>query len=110
MPEIYRWFAIRVRSRSEKLTAAALESRGVEVCAALSRQRRIWSDRETFVELPLFPGYVFARIDANRRQNVVSATGVVSIVGFGGQLSPVEDSEMEAIQAIVRAKVTARNW
>ena len=39
-----------------------------------------WKDRRKQVEVPLFPGYVFARFDAADRLSVLKCTGVVSIV------------------------------
>jgi len=110
MNEIHRWFAVRVRSRCEKAAAAALEGRDIEVCAAVSLQRRMWSDRTKLLEVPLFPGYIFAFFDSLRRQTVLTSPGVISIVGFGAELCPVDDGEIAAIQAILRSNAGARSW
>ena len=39
------WFAIRVKSQYEKITAAALHNKGYEEFAPMYRSRRFWSDR-----------------------------------------------------------------
>ena len=98
-----RWFAIRVRSRCEKLSAADLAVKGYEVCSATAPQRRIWSDRVRTVEMPLFPGYIFSRFEPARRIEVEGAAGVVSIVRFGNRECPVDDDEIEAVRAVLRS-------
>ena len=60
-PAVRQWFAIRVKSRCEKMVASIAHHKGFEEFLPLyyCRQRR--SDRFKTVELPLFPGYVFLR-------------------------------------------------
>jgi transcription antitermination factor NusG len=96
-----QWFAVRVKSRSEKLAATALGLKGVPVFAAVAPQRRVWADRIRVVEMPLFPGYVFARFDLGAKRVVEDAPGVASIVSFGGECCPVESSEIESIQKLI---------
>ncbi|MBI4908799.1 MAG: UpxY family transcription antiterminator [Acidobacteria bacterium] len=98
-----RWYAVRVRSRAEKAASANLQAKGIEVFAALKLQRRSWCDRVAEVELPLFPGYVFARFNRKERRIVEDATGVVSIVGAGGKDWPVEDCEIESLQRVAES-------
>jgi transcriptional antiterminator NusG len=100
-----QWFALRVRSRSEKLTSSNLEGRGYEVCSACAPQRRVWADRVRSVEMPMFPGYIFARLRPGQASDVLQAGGVVSIVSFGGRYCPVEDAEVESVQRVVESGV-----
>jgi transcription antitermination factor NusG len=53
------------------------------------------------VHLPLFPGYLFCRLDMNRRLPVLITPGVMHIVGIGKAPHPVEENEIRALQAIV---------
>jgi transcription antitermination factor NusG len=76
----------------------------------LYRVRRLWTDRIKDVELPLFPGYVFCRLDATNRLPVRTAPGVVGIVGTGRVPAPIEENEIEAIHAIIAARLAARPW
>lgn len=100
-----RWFALRVRSRCEKLAAEDLARRGFEVFSACAPQRRVWLDRVRTVEMPMFAGYIFARFVQEQGPEVLRASGVVSIVGFGTSYHPVEDSEIEALQIVVHSGV-----
>lgn len=96
-----QWFAVRVKSRCEKLVATTLGARGIEVFAALGQQRRVWADRVRTVEMPLFPGYIFARFDFGAKRCVEDVPGVAAIVSFGNQCCPVPAEEIEAIQRLV---------
>ncbi len=95
------WYGVRVRSNFEHVTAAALQSRGLEEFLPVTRARRRWSDRVKYIDQPLFPGYVFCRFDGSSRVPVLSSPGVVGIVGFGARLAPIPEEEIEAIRAMI---------
>ncbi len=95
------WYAIRTRSRHEKLVNQQLASRGVDAFLPLVDRRRRWKDRWKNVSFPLFPVYCFARFRYHDRLAVVTAVGVVRILGINGQASPVPDHEIEAVRQLV---------
>src|SRR6266566_5307735 len=97
-----QWFAVQVRARSEKLVAGILENKGFENLLPVYKVRRHRFDRTLAIELPLFPGYLFCRLDLNRRLLPLFTTpGVVKILGAGNRPMPVDDSEIDAIRAVV---------
>lgn len=104
------WYALRVKTRGEQLAASALAMRGYEVFLPQYRSRRRWSDRVKEVELPLFVGYLFCRLDVNRRLPVLTSPGVLQLVGTGKAFFPVDDQEIAALQSIIAARVTAEPW
>jgi transcription antitermination factor NusG len=55
--------------------------------------------------MPMFPGYIFARLGPGQAQGVLQAAGVVSIVGFGGRYCPVEDTEIESVRRVLESGV-----
>ncbi len=95
------WYAIRTRSRHEKLVHQQLDSRRVEAFLPLVERRRRWKDRWKNVDFPLFPGYCFARFPYQDRLSVVTAVGVVQILGINGIAIPVPDHEIEAVRQLV---------
>jgi transcription antitermination factor NusG len=105
-----RWFAIRVKSQYEKITAVALRNKGYEEFTPMYHSRRYWSDRVKELDLPLFPGYIFCRFDPLHRLPVLTSPGIVSIIGLGKNPEPVEDDEIARIQAIVSSGVLAYPW
>src|SRR4051812_23329447 len=57
------WFAVQVRPRFEKVVAHVLENKGFEHLLPLYSVSRQRSDRTVGLQLPLFPGYLFCRLD-----------------------------------------------
>jgi transcription antitermination factor NusG len=97
------WFAVQVMSLHEKKVAAMLAYKGYEQFLPIQRVISKWSDRTKTLERPLFPNYVFCRMDHGAARPVLATPGVVRIVGFGGKPYPVRDEEIVAIQRLVSA-------
>lgn len=104
------WYAIRVKPNFEKTSSASLRSRGYTEFLPLYRSVRRWSDRNKITELPLFPGYIFARFDAEHRLPVLTTPGVLNLVGFGKTPVAVDEAELEAIRRVAREGLTAEPW
>ena len=104
------WYALRVRARQEQVTVAALAYKGFEHFLPTFKDRRKWSDRYHTVEAPLFPGYVFCRFDIRDRLPVVTAPGLISIVGFGKSPYPIEDREIANLQLAVTSGRYLQPW
>jgi len=62
------------------------------------------------VELPLFPGYVFCRLDLRCRLPLLTIPGALHFVGIGKIPVPIDDAEIAAIQAAVRSGLTTEPW
>jgi transcriptional antiterminator RfaH len=107
---IARWFALTVRYQHERQTSAALDWKGLETLAPCYPARRRWSDRIKEVETPLFAGYVFCRFEPRDKLSVLNTPGVAKIVGFGGALAAIDDSEIGAIQAAVQSRLPLWPW
>src|SRR5690242_9689932 len=69
------WYAIRVKPNHEKPVAATLRGKGYQEFLPLSRTRRQWSDRVKVLDLPLFPGYVFCRLNLDDRMPLLTTPG-----------------------------------
>ena len=106
----YLWFVLMVRNRWEKSAAQCLARKGFECLLPISRQRHQWSDRWKEVEVVLFPGYLFCRLDPERRLPVLTVPGVLSIVGTRSGFTPVGRDEIAAVELVGRAGVPAQPW
>jgi transcription antitermination factor NusG len=104
------WYGLRVKSRHEQVASAALRGKGYEPFLPCYTARRRWSDRTKVAELPLFPGYVFCRLDVNHRLGVLQSAGVVGIVGIGKTPAPIEEREIAAILAVASSGLPAMPW
>lgn len=101
------WYALSVVPRKEKATAKALRLKGYEEFLPLYRERRRWSDRVQAVEVPLFPGYVFCRLDIRRRLPILKMSTVFGFAGSRETPEPVPDAEILPLQSVCRAGVKA---
>ena len=104
------WFAVQVRAKRELRVAEFLCGRGYQPFLPMRRSRKIWSDRIRVVDAPLFPGYLFCRVNCEDRLPVLSAPGVIRIVGYNRSPMPVDESEINAIRAIVASGLPNEPW
>jgi len=104
------WYALQVRPRSEKHVQICLEEKGYEVFLPAYSSTREWSDRVKSISIPLFPSYLFCRFDVHARLPVLVTPGVHSVVGIGKTPIAVDDSEIAAIQQVLKSGVAAQPW
>jgi transcription antitermination factor NusG len=102
-PENSSWFAVQTRPRHEKKVSQGLKEKGIQSFLPLRREKRQWTDRQQWIELPLFTHYVFAHIPATAesRVSVLRTSGVLRFAGVRGCGTPVPDEQIENLQAIV---------
>ncbi len=93
------WYAVRTRSRHEKMVHDRLAGVGIEPFLPLTRQLSQWSDRKVMTEWPLFAGYCFARFSLTNRRSILQIPGVAGIVGAVGP-EAIPDAELDAIKII----------
>jgi transcriptional antiterminator NusG len=104
------WYAIQAKSSREKTASLLLENAGYECLVPISKYMRRWSDRMKEVEVPLFPGYFFCRMDPHNRLPVLMTPGVIQIVGVGKTPIPVEEEEIAAIQRVGKSGLPTMPW
>ena len=90
----YNWYAVRVRSRTEKKVNAELAFQGIESYLPLQRKLRIWSDRKKWIELPLISGYVFVYISLKEYELVLRTFNVVCYVFFQGKAAVIPERDI----------------
>jgi len=96
-----RWFALRTRSRHEKLVRDRLASQGIEELLPTITKLSQWKDRRKEVVVPLFSGYCFARFAWPDRLAAQTISGVVEIVGGGERPEPIPDEEIDALKTLM---------
>ena len=96
-----QWYALRTRSRHEKLVRDQLEKQGIEPLLPTVRRLSQWKDRKKEIEVPLFSGYCFVRFSQRDRLPVQKVSGVVEVVGSGNRPEPIPDEEIEALKTLM---------
>jgi transcription antitermination factor NusG len=101
----HSWYAVQCKRNHERVVQTHLEHRGYETFLPLYKSRRRWSDRVKELEMPLFSGYLFCELNPQNRLKVVTAPGVIRIVGVGKTPVPVDDHEMASLRTIVDSQL-----
>ena len=95
------WYALRTRSRHEKLVREQLANQGIEPLLPTVKRLSQWKDRKKDIEVPLFSGYCFVRFASGQRLPVLKTIGVINIVGVGHCPEAIADEEIAAIQTLM---------
>ena len=101
-----KWYAVHTRSKHEKQVDLFLGERGVEtflpLVHTLSRRR----DRKKYVDIPLFPGYLFVFAKKERLYDVKYTRGVTRIIGTDlGVPTPIPDKQILDIKSVMETEV-----
>ena len=101
-----QWYAVRTRSRHEKMVSEQLAQHGIETFLPLVKRTHKWSDRMKEVELPLFSGYNFVRLvlSSPQRLRVLQSHGVAGFVGINGATA-IPESQIQDIRTLLSANV-----
>ena len=79
--------------------AQHLPLRRMEFFLPLHRKLRLWKNGLRMpIDRPLFPGYVFVKMVADKKVRVLELPGVHSLVGVGHQPIPLPYEEIEALR------------
>lgn len=97
------WYAIRTKSNQERIATLSLASKDYDSYLPCYVEFSRRADRTVAVQRPLFPGYLFCRLDVKNRLPIMTTPGVMSILGFGNEAIPVPESEIEAIQTVLQS-------
>ena len=92
------------------MAAAAINGRGFEEFLPAYQTRRRWSDRVREVHAPLFPGYVFARLDPSNRFPILTIPSVVEIVSVAKTPIPIPEAEIDAVRLVLQTGAHCGPW
>jgi transcription termination/antitermination protein NusG len=95
------WYALRTKSRHEKLVRDQLDKQGIEPLLPTVKRLSQWKDRKKEIELPLFSGYCFVRFGQEEKLPVQKVVGVVEVVGSGSRPEPIPDEEIESLKTLM---------
>lgn len=95
------WIVATTHVHSEAIAVANLQRQGFATYCPVIRKRRSHARKVDHVLRPLFPGYVFVRLDAIGRhwRPILSTTGVRSLVRFGDDPATLADGFLAGLRA-----------
>jgi len=106
----HAWYAIRVKSRCEKMVSDQFRQKGYEEFLPMYWSRRLWSDRVKVLQLPVFSGYIFCRFDVDKRLAILQTPGVVHIVAKGKIPAPVDPQQLENVRLAITSGQAVQPW
>ncbi len=95
------WFVARTKTHAEERAVWHLRNQDFEAYVPRYRKQVRHARKTEIVLRPLFPSYVFVRIDVeNQRWRAINGTvGVISLVQFGDGPKPIDAAIIDAIRA-----------
>lgn len=75
-----------------------LEDKGIEHYCPLNKVMRQWSDRKKAVMEPLFKGYVFVKVEEEKKWDLTTIKGIVNYVYWLGKPAKIRQEEIEIIR------------
>lgn len=95
-----QWYLIYTKSKKENLAKVNLERQGYPIYLPLMRTPRRRSGRRSISIEPMFPRYLFIRLDteSDNWSPIRSTLGVSNIVRFGMWPTPVPDDLVETLR------------
>jgi len=95
-----KWVAVFTVPQNERSVVRHLEMRQVESFLPTCETTRVWKNRQRVkIVHPLFPTYVFARIQLEERSSILRSPGVLRIIGNRQGPIIIPDSEMEFLRS-----------
>lgn len=92
------WYAIYVKSRTEKKIALEFEYEDIDHYLPLIKRLKQWSDRKKWVEEPLFRSYIFVSIEQKDYYKVLQVQGAVKYISFEGHAVAIPEPQINAIK------------
>lgn len=71
---------------------------GIENYCPINKVTRQWSDRKKVVLEPVFKGYVFVRLEDNKKWEVKNISGILNFVYWLGKPAQIRDEEIDVIR------------
>ncbi len=92
------WYAVNTRPRWEKKIAQVLDVKGIENYCPLNKVVKQWSDRKKIIFEPLFKGYVFVRVEEQKKWDLKRIEGILNYVYWLGKPAKIKAEEINIIK------------
>ncbi len=101
-PATLSWYVVHTKIRQEALAMTNLNRQGFECYMPMLKMEKMRRHKATLVEDPMFPRYLFIRLDTSGSgpswSPIRSTLGVSQLVRFGGQPAVVDSKLIELLR------------
>jgi transcription antitermination factor NusG len=98
---IPRWFAVRLKFKSEKTVSKMLANKQIHTYLPLKPVVRIWSKKRRETEMPLIPSFIFVKIVASDYVKVLETEYVSTFLKFGQNLLSIPEQQIDWIRRLL---------
>jgi transcription antitermination factor NusG len=96
-----RWHVVYTKPKSERKVATSISNMGLESYLPLQKVIRQWSDRKKSIEMPLFPNYVFVKVDSETRVRLYSINELIRFVSIERRPVIVRENEIQTLKKVL---------
>lgn len=96
-----KWKVVYTRSNYEKKAHELLSQCGLHSFCPVITTRSKWADRFKVIEKPLFPSYLFVYVSPAEEQKVLTISGILNYVNFGGKPAIMPDEDISRVNDIL---------
>src|SRR5688572_24436863 len=96
-----QWHVVYTMPKAERKVATSVVGMGIESYLPLTKVVRQWSDRKKKVEVPLFPNYVFVKVNDRMRSSLYSIKPLLKFVSVDRRPVVISDSVITTIQSLL---------
>ena len=104
--KMLNWYAIYVKSNHEFIAHDELSRKKIEAFLPTVRKQRQWKDRKKWIDIPIFPGYLFIHVQPSPEDylNVLRTRGVINLLAAQpGCPTPVSPEEIISLKLVVES-------
>jgi transcriptional antiterminator NusG len=104
--KMLNWYALYVKSNHEFVAYEELLKKRIETFLPTIKKARQWKDRRKMIDFPIFPGYLFFRVEPSPEDflSVLRTRGVINILSAeAGHPSPVVTEEIDSLKLLVES-------
>lgn len=99
------WHVLYVKSRWEKKVYESLKNISLEPFLPEVKTIRQWKDRKKTIIKPLFPSYIFVKINSSLEfYKALSVNGACAYIRFGNEYARVMEKEITQIKLLIGDK------
>ncbi|TGM76010.1 UpxY family transcription antiterminator [Leptospira levettii] len=93
------WYIVYTKPRAEKKLSELLNKYKIENYLPIRKERKKWTDRFKWIQVPILPSYIFVRIVFWRDKNkILQLPGSVQFVFHKGQPAIVEQNDLDVLE------------
>jgi len=100
------WYVLYTKPKHEKKVNLAFQEMGIASYLPMFKELRTWKDRKRYIEMPLFPSYIFVYLN-NVQEYFKSLDnyGVFYFLRIGKEIARINDEVIIQIHKIVESCV-----